>query len=70
MRQKRIAFVRLAQDITTVSSAQSQESPAGANINLRVLDEALRWTETFDQPGARKLAVDLETAVEASRGER
>jgi len=37
---------------------------------LRVLDEAIRWTETFDQPGSRKLAVDLETQVEAARGER
>jgi D-proline reductase (dithiol) PrdB len=37
---------------------------------LRILDEALRWTETFDQPGSRKLAVSLETATEAARGER
>ena len=37
---------------------------------LRILDEALRWTETFDQPGSRKLAVDLESQVEAARGER
>jgi D-proline reductase (dithiol) PrdB len=37
---------------------------------LRVLDETLRWTETFDQPGSRKLAVDLESQVEAARGER
>jgi D-proline reductase (dithiol) PrdB len=37
---------------------------------LRILDEALRWTETFDQPGSRKLAVDIETLVEAARGER
>lgn len=37
---------------------------------LRILDEALRWAETFDQPGARKLAVSLETATEAARGER
>jgi len=36
----------------------------------RVLDESLRWMETFDQPGVRKLAVEIETAVEASRGER
>jgi D-proline reductase (dithiol) PrdB len=36
----------------------------------RVLDETLRWIETFDQPGVRKLAVEIETAVEASRGER
>lgn len=37
---------------------------------LRVLDESLRWIETFDQPGSRKLAVELETATEAARGER
>jgi D-proline reductase (dithiol) PrdB len=37
---------------------------------LRILDETLRWIETFDQPGDRKLAVDLETKVEAARGER
>ena len=44
--------------------------PNWREYQLRVLDEALRWTETFDQPGARKLAVDLETQVEAARGER
>ncbi len=37
---------------------------------LRILDEALRWTETFDQPGSRKLNVEQESQVEASRGER
>ncbi len=37
---------------------------------LRILDEALRWTETFDQPGSRKLAVALQSRVEAARGER
>lgn len=37
---------------------------------LRILDETLRWTETFDQPGTRKLAVELQTQVEAARGER
>ncbi|MDQ6787504.1 MAG: glycine/betaine/sarcosine/D-proline family reductase selenoprotein B, partial [Acidobacteriota bacterium] len=36
---------------------------------LRILDETLRWIETFDQPGARKLAVKLETEVEQERGE-
>ena len=35
-----------------------------------VLDEALRWIETFDQPASRKLAVELETETEAARGER
>ena len=37
---------------------------------LRVLDESLRWLETFDQPGIRKLAVDIQTKVETARGER
>jgi len=36
---------------------------------LRILDETLRWIETFDQPGARKLGVKLETEVEQERGE-
>ncbi|MEZ5306185.1 MAG: glycine/sarcosine/betaine reductase selenoprotein B family protein [Pyrinomonadaceae bacterium] len=36
----------------------------------RVLDESLRWIETFDQPGSRKLAVEIETATEMARGER
>ena len=44
--------------------------PDWREYQLRVLDETLRWTETFDQPGSRKLAVDLETQVEAARGER
>ncbi len=44
--------------------------PNWREYQLRILDESLRWMETFDQPGARKLAVDLETQVEAARGER
>lgn len=36
----------------------------------RVLDEALRWLEPMGEPDIRKLAVDLETQVEAERGER
>lgn len=36
----------------------------------RILDEALRWLEPMGQPGVRKLGVDLETQVEAARGER
>jgi D-proline reductase (dithiol) PrdB len=44
--------------------------PNWREYQLRILDEALRWTETFDQPSARKLAVDLESQVEAARGER
>lgn len=44
--------------------------PGWREYQLRILDEAIRWTETFDQPAARKLAVDLETQVETARGER
>ena len=44
--------------------------PNWPQYQLRVLDEALRWAESFDQPSSRKLTVDLETAVEAARGER
>ncbi len=44
--------------------------PNWSEYQRRVLDETLRWMETFDQPGSRKLAVDLETQVEAARGER
>ena len=36
----------------------------------RVLDEALRWLEPMGQPGIRKLAVELQTQVQAARGER
>jgi D-proline reductase (dithiol) PrdB len=36
----------------------------------RILDEALRLIEPMDQPGIRKLAVTLQSAVEKSRGER
>ena len=44
--------------------------PNFPQYQLRILDESLRWAETFDQPGSRKLAVDLESQVEAARGER
>jgi D-proline reductase (dithiol) PrdB len=36
----------------------------------RILDEALRWIEAMDQPGTNKLVVELESQVEAARGER
>ncbi|MFS8084465.1 MAG: glycine/sarcosine/betaine reductase selenoprotein B family protein [Acidobacteriota bacterium] len=36
----------------------------------RVLDEALRWIEPMGQPGMKKLVVELESQVEAARGER
>ena len=44
--------------------------PNWREYQLRILDEALRWTETFDQPGSRKLNVEQESQVEAARGER
>ena len=36
----------------------------------RVLDEALRLIEPMDQPGIRKLAVEMQSKVEKARGER
>lgn len=44
--------------------------PSWPEFQLRVLDETLRTMETFDQPGSRKLAVELQSKVEAARGER
>jgi len=36
----------------------------------RILDESLRLIEPMDQPGIRKLVVELESQVELARGER
>lgn len=44
--------------------------PNWPEFQLRVLDESIRWIETFDQPGSRRLAVEIQSAVEAARGER
>ena len=44
--------------------------PDWREYQLRILDESLRLTETFDQPGAKKLGVAMETEVEMARGER
>lgn len=44
--------------------------PNFSEYQRRIMDETLRGMETFDQPGERKLIVDLETKVEAARGER
>lgn len=44
--------------------------PNWKEYQLRILEESLRWTETFDQPGAKKLAVKIETAVQQARGEK
>ncbi|HYJ85328.1 MAG TPA: glycine/sarcosine/betaine reductase selenoprotein B family protein [Pyrinomonadaceae bacterium] len=44
--------------------------PNWPEYQRRVLDEALRLIEPMDQPGIRKLAVEMETKVEKARGER
>ncbi len=44
--------------------------PNWPEFQLRILDESLRWLETFDQPGSRKLSVALQSMVQAARGER
>lgn len=36
----------------------------------RILDEALRWIEPMGEPGSKTLVVELESQVEAARGER
>jgi D-proline reductase (dithiol) PrdB len=36
----------------------------------RIVEEALRWLEPMGEPGIRKLGVELESQVEAARGER
>ena len=43
--------------------------PGWPEHQRRILDEALRLIEPFDQVGVHKLAVELETAVEVERGE-
>ena len=44
--------------------------PNRPEYQMRILDEALRWTETFDQPGSKKLSVKMQTEVQESRGEQ
>jgi D-proline reductase (dithiol) PrdB len=44
--------------------------PNFAEHQRRILDESLRLIEPMDQPGTRKLVVELESQVELSRGER
>ena len=44
--------------------------PNFKEYQLRILDEAIRWIETFDQPGVRKLAVALESEIEEESGEK
>ena len=44
--------------------------PEWKEYQMRVLDESIRWIETFDQPGSRKLSVELETEIQQERGEQ
>jgi D-proline reductase (dithiol) PrdB len=44
--------------------------PHEKEYQLRLLDEALRWIESFDQPGAKRLSVKLGTEVQLERGEK
>jgi hypothetical protein len=44
--------------------------PNESEYQRRLLDEALRWIETFDQPGAKRLSVELGTEVQLVRGEK
>ncbi len=45
-------------------------APNFPEFQLRVLDQTLRSMETFDQPGIRRMTVELQSKVEAARGER
>jgi D-proline reductase (dithiol) PrdB len=44
--------------------------PNWKEYQLRVLDEVIRLIEPLDQPSVKRLAVELGTAVEESRGEK
>jgi D-proline reductase (dithiol) PrdB len=44
--------------------------PNWKEFQLRILDETLRWIESFDQPASRRLTVHLGTEVQLERGER
>ena len=44
--------------------------PNWAEYQRRILDESLRWIESFDQPGAKRLTVKLQTEIQQERGER
>lgn len=44
--------------------------PNWKEFQIRILDESLRWIESFDQPGSRRLTVNLESEVQQGRGER
>ena len=63
VRPPRAAFYR-----GEVGSVAGQ--PGRPEHQRRILDEALRLLEPTDQPGVRKLTVELETMVEKQRGEK
>ena len=44
--------------------------PNYPEFQLRVLDQTLRSMEVFDQPGARRMTVEMQTEVQVARGER
>ncbi|MCA1622678.1 MAG: glycine/betaine/sarcosine/D-proline family reductase selenoprotein B [Acidobacteria bacterium] len=44
--------------------------PDWREFQIRILEESLRWIESFDQPTSRGLMVNLETEVQQQRGER
>jgi len=44
--------------------------PDWKEFQIRILEESLRWIESFDQPGSRRLSVNLETEIQQERGER
>ena len=45
-------------------------NPNFAEYQRRIIEESLRWLEPMGEPGIRKLGVELESQVEAARGER
>jgi len=69
----KIATERVRPPRTTYYSGEFGSVVGPANFpefQLRVLDQTLRSMETFDQSGARRLTVEMQTQVEAARGER
>ena len=60
----------LAWHFTMANSGALLVSQTFLNIERRILDESLRLIEPMDQPGVRKLVVELESQVELARGER
>ena len=66
-----VGTVREVNEGRSVSGIEYSAYKSMASAELeRILDEALRLIEPTDQPGIRKLVVELESQVEESRGER